>query len=460
MKNSQFRTQNSEFAIPNSQFSPYPKYKDSGVEWLGQVPEHWEVNRFKHIFKEREERSQKGEETLLSVSAYTGVSPRSDVIDAGDYLSRAESLEGYKICRKDDLVMNIMLAWNRGLAFTGHDGIVSPAYCVFYLIDHSIPQFLNYLVRSDEYTLYFKAFSAGVIDSRLRLYPDTFGCLKCCLPPHPEQIAIAAFLDRETAKIDALVSEQQRLIELLKEERQAVISHAVTKGLNPNAPMKPSGIEWLGDVPEAWKIPRLGYYATVENGTTPSRDNTEYWFNGDIPWLSSGEVNQYRITECQEHITASALKECSLRLLPKGTIVVGMIGQGKTRGMSASLEIEATINQNLAALVPAAELNSDYLLYIFQSAYEYLREFGRGGNQAALNCEILSATKIPLPTRAEQAQIARHLGSVLPQLNTLLSESERAIELLQERRTALISAAVTGQIDVSAKALRLPRPSD
>ena len=149
----------------------YPKYKDSGVEWLGEVPEHWEVKRFKLIFKEREERSLKGEELLLSVSAYTGVSPRSEVIDNGDHLSRAESLEGYKICHIDDLVMNIMLAWNRGLAFTSYDGIVSPAYCVFYVIDGSEPKFLNYLVRSDRYTLYFKAFSAGVIDSRLRIYP-------------------------------------------------------------------------------------------------------------------------------------------------------------------------------------------------------------------------------------------------------------------------------------------------
>lgn len=373
---------------------------------------------------------------------------RDQIIDEGDHLSRADSLEGYKLCYKDDLVVNIMLAWNRGLAFTAHQGIVSPAYCVYSVIDGSDPKFLNYLVRSNEYTLYFKAFSSGVIDSRLRIYPETFGRLFCGVPPLDEQTRIAEFLDRETGKIDDLVAEQRRLMELLKEKRRAVISHAVTRGLNPAAPLKPSGIDWLGDVPAHWKIARLSYNAAIENGTTPSRDNPDYWFGGDVPWLSSGEVNQYRIKEASEFITKKALNECSLRLLPRGTIVIGMIGQGKTRGLSASLEIEASINQNLAALVPGKNLASDYLLYIFQSVYDYLREYGRGGNQAALNCEILSALRAPLPPLEEQLQICDFLKDRLKEFNTLTAEAQRAIDLLQERRTALISAAVTGKIDV------------
>jgi len=135
-------------------FPRYEKYKDSGVEWLGEVPEGWEVCRFKKIFTERNERSTTGEETLLSVSAYTGVSPREEIIGAGDHLSRSESLEGYKICLPNDLVMNIMLAWNRGLGFSNHHGIVSPAYCVFQVVNGSFPKYLDYLVRTDEYTLY------------------------------------------------------------------------------------------------------------------------------------------------------------------------------------------------------------------------------------------------------------------------------------------------------------------
>lgn len=241
----------------------YPAYKESGVEWLGEVPEGWDVRRFKTILREREERSADGSETLLSVSAYTGVTPRSENIDEGDFISRAESLEGYKVCYPSDLVMNIMLAWNRAQGVSAHGGIVSPAYAVFELTSAILPAYLNYLVRSNEYCLYFKAHSSGVIDSRLRLYPDQFGALHCIFPPLPEQTAIAAFLDRETAKIDALVAEQRRLIDLLREKRQAVISHAVTKGLNPGARMKPSGVDWLGDVLEGWEVRRIKNLASA-----------------------------------------------------------------------------------------------------------------------------------------------------------------------------------------------------
>ncbi|NJD36498.1 MAG: restriction endonuclease subunit S [Betaproteobacteria bacterium] len=432
-------------------FPRYPKYKDSGVKWLGEVPEHWDVKRFKRIFKEREERSLNGEGLLLSVSAYTGISPRSEVIDAGDHLSRAESLEGYKVCYNDDLVMNIMLAWNRGLAFTTYSGIVSPAYCVFYLIDDSEPKFLNYLIRSDRYTLYFKAFSAGVIDSRLRIYPETFGRLFCSLPPHAEQTRIAAFLDRETAKIDDLVAEQRRLMELLKEKRQAVISHAVTQGLNPDAPMKPSGIEWLGDVPAHWDATPIKYVAKVGNGSTPSREVPEYWGETGFPWLNSSVVNASVVTEAEGFVTERALRECHLPIVAPPAILVGITGQGRTRGMAAMLGIEATINQHVAYVRPnSTKLDVRYLLRILESAYLKLRRDSEeaGATKGAITCGQIGNLRIPLPSLAEQRAISAFLDIETAKFDTLTAEAQHAIDLLQERRTALISAAVTGQIDV------------
>ncbi|MCB9595076.1 MAG: restriction endonuclease subunit S [Sandaracinaceae bacterium] len=279
------------------------------------------------------------------------------------------------------------------------------------------------------------------------IYMPDIRALRIALPPPPEQDGIVAFLDRETAKLDALIAEQQRLIELLKEKRQAVISHAVTKGLDPGVPMKDSGIEWLGRVPKHWQLAKLGRYATVENGTTPSRRDPGHW-DGDVAWLASGSVNQRRVREPSGHITMRALSECSLRLLPIGAVVVGMIGQGKTRGLAAVLEIPATINQNLAAIVPGDRLDSEFLLSVFDTAYDDLRELGRGGNQAALNTEILSSYRVPLPPLAEQEEIARHLRIRVDRYDELTRESDRAIALLRERRTALITAAVTGQIDV------------
>lgn len=153
----------------------YSKYRDSGIEWVREIPTNWTVNRAKYVFREINEKSEDGSEILLSVSEYYGVAPRSEVIEEGDHLTRADSLEGYKKCRKNDLVMNIMLAWKRGLGVTEWDGIVSPAYGIFRTIsDDFNSRYLHYLLRTDLYTTEFKRYSTGVIDSRLRLYPDEF----------------------------------------------------------------------------------------------------------------------------------------------------------------------------------------------------------------------------------------------------------------------------------------------
>ena len=150
------------------------------------------------------------------------------------------------------------------------------------------------------------------------LTADKLSEIRMPFPPHGEQQAIAAFLDRETAKIDALVAEQERLLVLLEEKRQAVIANAVTKGLDPTVPMKDSGVEWLGQVPAHWSISRIANYASVENSSTPSRNDLLYWDEGDVPWVGSGEVDQYVVSKPSEHITALAVKECGLRVIPKG----------------------------------------------------------------------------------------------------------------------------------------------
>ncbi len=414
-------------------FPRYPHYKPSGVEWLGDVPEHWEVRRLKFL-----------------CDIQTGDKDTEDAIEDGPYpfFVRSQTVERLDTYTHDcEAILTAGDGAGVGKVFHHYNGKFDFHQRVYMLnaFNGISGRFLFHYLKENFYKVALEGGAKSTVDSLRR---PLFTNFPVVIPSLEAQNAIVKYVEQETAKIDALVAEQQRLIELLKEKRQAVISHAVTKGLDPTVPMKPSGIEWLGDIPAHWLVTRLGYYARVENGTTPSRDNEAYWLDGNIPWLSSGEVNQYRVVEANEFITEKALCECSLRLLPKGTIIVGMIGQGKTRGTSALLEIEACINQNLAAIVPSNFLRSDYLLYIFHSMYDYLREFGRGGNQAALNCEILSALRVVIPPENEQDQISRYLGRQLLAFDTLTAEAERAIELLQERRTALISAAVTGQIDV------------
>jgi len=249
-------------------FPRYAEYKDSGVEWLGEVPAHWEVVRAKAVFKEIDDRSCDGDEELLTVSHLTGVTPRSE---KNVNMIMAESLDGYKKCAPGDLVINTMWAWMGALGTSRTHGIVSPSYNVYRPYPGQIfPRYFDHLCRIPVFATVMKALSTGVWESRLRLYPEAFFSIRFALPSLPEQTAIAAFLDRQTAKIDALVAEQEKLIALLAEKRQAVISHAVTKGLNPAVPMKDSGIEWLGEVPEHWDVVRIKYLTEIiEQGWSP-----------------------------------------------------------------------------------------------------------------------------------------------------------------------------------------------
>lgn len=201
--------------------------KDSGIEWIGMIPEHWEVKRFKSIFSECKSVTETGQEDLLSVSEYYGIARRIDKMDDGEYESRADSLIGYKICKKDDLVINIMLAWKRGLGFSDFDGIVSPAYAV-YRGKNIVPHYFHYLMRTDMYVAEYKRNSKGIIDSRLRMYTDRFNNIIAIVPPLSEQEAIASYLDEKCAKIGAAIENISKQIDASKRLKRALINEVIT----------------------------------------------------------------------------------------------------------------------------------------------------------------------------------------------------------------------------------------
>ena len=207
--------------------NPDVSLKDSGIEWIGMIPEHWEVKRFKSIFSECKSVTETGQEDLLSVSEYYGIARRIDKMDDGEYESRADSLIGYKICKKDDLVINIMLAWKRGLGFSDFDGIVSPAYAV-YRGKNIVPHYFHYLMRTDMYVAEYKRNSKGIIDSRLRMYTDRFNNIIAIVPPLSEQEAIACYLDEKCAKIDAAIENISKQIDVSKRLKRALINEVIT----------------------------------------------------------------------------------------------------------------------------------------------------------------------------------------------------------------------------------------
>ncbi|RZO84000.1 MAG: restriction endonuclease subunit S [Oceanococcus sp.] len=429
------------------------RYTDTrpGVgHWIPSLPSHWRVKPVKRVFAEVNERSQDGSEDLLSVSEYFGVKPRREAFSDDEHLSRAESLVGYKKCRPGDLVMNIMLAWKTGLGVSGFSGIVSPAYSVFRLRESGIPRYFHYLLRSPEYVRYFKAYSSGVIDSRLRLYPDVFGSLGLVVPSEEEQQSIARFLDYETARIDELIAKQERLIELLKEKRQAVISHAVTKGLNTDAPMKDSGVEWLGEVPAHWGITRLKFGAGRVVDCLHS--TPEYEDDGEFPAIRTADIGLGILDlAAARRVSKTTYAERSSRMELRGGDII-YSREGERFGMAALMPYDkhACLGQRVMAFRAATELTSEFLMWSLNSTqvYRQAQQDVIGSTSPHVNVETIKNFWMARPPVEEQRDICRALAAKLSKMRRLEGQAASARELLQERRSALISAAVTGKIDV------------
>lgn len=426
----------------------YPAYKDSGIPWVNTVPAHWHIHPLVGVATERSElNTGMQEENLLSLSY--GRIVRKD-IDSNDGLL-PESFETYQIIRKGDIVLRLTDLQNdkRSLrsAQVQERGIITSAYLALQPTAVN-SAFLSYLLRAYDLSKVFYSMGGGLRQSM------RFADLKrmpIAVPSESEQTAIVAFLDHETAKIDALIAEQEKLITLLAEKRQATISQAVTHGLNPDAKMKDSGVTWLGEVPKHWGVCPLKLISRIGNGSTPRRDNPDYWADEGFPWLNSSVVNQEEVSEAERFVTALALKECHLPVVEPPAVLVGITGQGKTRGMATRLAFTATLNQHLAYIKPAADsLSESYLLRVFEAVYQHLRteSEGAGSTKGAITCEQLGNLRIPVPELAEQLAIATFLDREIAKLDKLKLDSQRGIALLKERRSALIAAAVTGQIDV------------
>ncbi|WJM96862.1 restriction endonuclease subunit S [Pseudomonas defluvii] len=427
-----------------STFPAYPAYKKSGVDWLGEVPAHWDVAPAGMYYEIRN-----GFPFAADNFSPEG-SPEHRLIRIRDILRNDSPLYTDEPCPVQCVVENgdILIGMDGDFNITSWaegKAKLNQRVCAIRGSGFSWDRFFFYGIGAPLKIINDLTFATTV----KHLASSQVMKTRFPVPPEIEMENISNFLDHETARIDALIEEQQRLIELLKEKRQALISQAVTKGLDPTVPMKDSGVEWLGEVPAHWPLPKLGHLARVLNGSTPSRENMDYWHGGDIPWVASGSLNDYRIDLASEFITKKALKECSVEMIPRGAILVGLVGQGKTRGLAALLNIDATINQNVCAVVPDKEkVLSGFLHLYLHCIYEPLRDFGRGANQAALNCELVSALRIPLPCMEEQSRIVRYIENKLNEFDALEDYAQRSIGLMQERRSALISAAVTGKIDV------------
>lgn len=269
-------------------------------------------------------------------------------------------------------------------------------------------------------------------------------------PSHSEAKKVAKFLDHETAKIDNLIEKQQQLIELLKEKRQAVISHAVTKGLNPDVPMKDSGVEWLGKVPEDWQLKQIRHLCTSNGGGTPSKSNPNFWV-GNIPWVSPKDMKVQYISDAEDHVSEDAVKQSSTKKIPIGSVLIVVRGMILAHSVPVAINTKVvTINQDMKALVPNENISCDYLHLVLSGLKRILLELtdNSAHGTKCLRTDLFEKLWIPLPSLTQQKTIISEINEKVIKIDDLIHLQEEAKALLQERRTALISAAVTGKIDV------------
>lgn len=405
----------------------YSEYKDSGVKWLGEIPSHWEVLKSKFLWRETFENSQSGKEDLLSVSQYTGVT--KSMAD-----SRSESLEGYKIVHKDELVINIMLAWLGGLGVSDFEGVVSPAYCTYKLIRNENPKFLHYLYKTSMYLAEFARHSTGVVPSRWRMYTDDFGQVLSLLPPLSEQDAIVRYLDSATSEIDKAIAMQQKMIDLLNERKQIIIQNAVTKGLDENVEMKESGIFCFGKIPKHWLIKGWNHiFYNLDKLRKPisaeqrSRRNPQYDYYG-----ASGVIDKIDYYNVDDKI-----------------LLIGEDGANlKMRNLPLVYKANGKIwVNNHAHILKPIEDNYDYMAYLMET-FDY-NPYITGSAQPKLSQEQLGMVRLCVPPIEEQKKIVIYLEKRLKGFDSAITNCQRQITLLQERKQIIINEVVTGKVRVS-----------
>lgn len=427
----------------------YPKYKDSGVEWLGDVPEGWSIKRLSSFFVERREKVNDTDYPPLSVGKF-GVAPQIETAaksDAGDNRKH--------VCI-DDFVINSRSDRKGSSGTSKLEGSVSLIYIVLKPSSNTSANFVHYLFRSIPFQEEFYRYGKGIVAD---LWSTNFSEMKnifLALPKIQEQQTIATFLDRETAKIDALIAEQEKLIALLAEKRQAVISHAVTKGLNPNAPMKDSGVEWLGQVPEGWKVFNFRRVITrIEQGWSPNA-SSEPCQNGEWGVLKISAVKFGRFAQEENKALIDDMLPIEAYQVFPGDLLLTRANTPNLVGDCCVVSENLHYNLMMSDLIYRIQLISRSSTCFF--SYFLRSNAGRSQIKADARGSSMTMAKISqghikdwvvvMPPKEDQQAIVAYLDTETAKIDALIAEAQKAVELLKERRSALISAAVTGKIDV------------
>lgn len=427
----------------------YETYKDSGVEWLGEVPGHWDCLKLKRL-------CDITDGTHYSPSTKSEGMPYITVSNVHDDFIDVENAN--KISQEDyDTLVRQGCQPQPGDVLLAKDGTVGRTAIVTdnqYVVLSSLgilhPKAIDskYLKYSLDSHCLQEQMSAAMAGSALRrITISKINDFVSAVPPIAEQQSIAAYLDFKTQQLDAIISENEAQVEDLQKYRQSIISEAVTRGLNSDVEMKESGVEWIGKVPGHWDVAKLSWvYQNIGSGTTPDTNNSAYYSEYGFNWLQTGDLNDGDIVETSKHVTELAIKERGLRIYPKGSLVIAMYGA--TIGKIGLLQIDTTTNQACCVLPPNDRMSNLYAKYVLQSAKEELLRQSAGGGQPNISQAIVKALSIPMPSMDEQQSIADYLDGKISQIDHLVNEIQAQLADLRSYKSSLITEAVTGKVDV------------
>ena len=432
----------------------YPKYKPTNIDWIGDIPEHWEAIKLKFLGK-----------ALIGIT----YSPDNVVnYENGVLVLRSSNVQdgylGFEDCVYVDKIFDekyfvregdiLLCARNGSAHLVGksayiekiNEGVTFGAFMS--IVRSDLRKYLFYFFNSQVFKSQTGLFSTSTIN---QLTSDTLNNMFISFPNNVnEQTAIACYLDKKTQEIDMLIDDKKKLIKNYEEEKTVITNNAVTKGINKNAVLKNSEIDWLGYIPNHWSNTSLKWVAKIYSGGTPSKNNPEYWTDGTIPWLNSGTVNQFFINEVSEYISDEGFNNSSAKWIPINSLVIALAGQGKTKGMVAQVKLDCTCNQSLGVIVPDEKIENKFLLYYLKTNYQNIRNLGGGDNRDGINLEIIGGIKIPLLPLSEQREIVSFIEDHCEIIEIKIEKTKKLIDLLIEYRSALISEVVTGKVKVIA----------
>ena len=425
----------------------YDSYKDSGVEWIGKIPSHWEVVKLKYDFNIYAGATPKTEVNKYWDGDITWVTPADYKTEDKFILSGQRTLtkEGYDSCNTQIVPKGSLIFSKRApigtVAISGVE-LCTNQGCLSCVPRNSNVLYFYYL--TSVLTEVFDLFGSGATFKEISA--DTFANLRLPYPSLEEQDAIASYLDEKCGKIDKAIATQEKRVELLKELRQNIITQAVTRGINPDAPLKDSGVEWIGEVPEHWKVMKIKHLAYTNSGSTPKNIKGKDSDDATIVWVRTTDLNDNMVMNSSEYLTKDEYESASCPWLPQYTVLVAMYGGVGTIGKYGILGIESTINQALCSLNSKKEMNQFFLFYCISAIRRYWMKFAASSRKDPnISQEIIRNVELPVPPLSEQQEIVTYIETKTARLDASIEKAEHQIELLQELKQSIITEVVTGK---------------